>query len=114
MRALYFFSLFTLCGCAGKWVSNGLSSESFGSADHTCTLESRKMYPVRNEVAQRTRFEQQVEKCKKKEDCDGKNYKVTEVPGIESYAMDVNEDSRKDHYKACMQENGWTKQYSLF
>lgn len=114
MRVLWLLSLFAITGCAGKWVNNGSNNELFGSADSACRVEARSEFPIRNEVAQRTKFEQQVENCKKKEDCDGKKFKVTQVPTIESYAMDVNKDSREDHYIACMKKRGWEKKHPLF
>ncbi|HAT3781512.1 hypothetical protein [Serratia marcescens] len=114
MRVVWFFFLILLSGCSGKWVSSGYVSENFNSADAACSDAAKAEFPVRNEVAQRTKFGQRVESCKKKEDCDGKSYKVTEVPTIESYAMDVNHESRDDYYLSCMKSKGWKKEYHIF
>lgn len=48
-------------------------------------------------------------KCKKDDDCGkDKTYKE-QTPVMESYVIDVNEDTRNNYYLECMVSKGWTK-----
>lgn len=114
IRNIYFvaFILF-LSACSGKWEKNGSYGRTFDAANHVCEEESALKFPIRNEVAQRTKYGSHVQNCDNKDECNGKNYKVTEVPLTESYVMDVNEKSRESSYLSCMKKEGWEKKFSL-
>ncbi|MGE8283230.1 MAG: hypothetical protein ACN6PX_05115 [Stenotrophomonas lactitubi] len=99
-------------GCVTEWVPRTNAAEYSYSTDY-CSTESRGQWPVKNEVAVRTVYVEQLEKCreddKSKCDVDGK-YNRVQQPQIESYVMDVNESSRSSAYKSCMWYWGWSEQ----
>ncbi|AHF79255.1 Lipoprotein (plasmid) [Sodalis praecaptivus] len=107
---LIVISLFQLSGCTSQWIMNRPTAEDFSSARYACEAQSESKFPVKNEVAQRTVYSQHYEKCKKKEDCDGKKYTTIERPETESYVMDVNKDSRNSEFYRCMRQKGWEKE----
>ncbi len=96
-----------LCGCSSQWVKTRADADDFASANSRCEIQSRQAFPVKNEVAQRTKYSTHYEKCAKTQDCDGKTYRTVQRPEIDSYVMDVNHDSREAVYEQCMDNAGW-------
>ncbi len=94
-------------GCSSQWVKNRADADDFASANARCENQSQQAFPVKNEVAQRTKYNTHYEKCTKTQDCDGKKYRTVERPEIESYVMDVNDGSREALYIQCMGTAGW-------
>ncbi|NDJ58616.1 hypothetical protein GWD52_16815 [Enterobacteriaceae bacterium 4M9] len=96
-----------LCGCSSQWVKTRANADDFASASSRCEIQSQQAFPVKNEVAQRTKYSTRYEKCTNTQDCDGKKYRAVERPEIDSYVMDVNNDSREAVYEQCMGNAGW-------
>lgn len=107
-------AVFLLCGCSTQWIMTRSTAEAFSSAKYTCEAQSENKFPVKNEVAQRTKYSNHYEKCKNKKDCDGKDYTLTERPETESYVMDVNEGSRRQAFLSCMTQKGWESKIKWF
>lgn len=100
-------SMLLLTGCSWQWVRHSHDAVALQPALASCTVESEQRFPVRNEVAQKTVYSEQSERCSKSEDCDGKKYKTVTRPRTESYALDVNAESRRNQMQACMAKKGW-------
>ncbi|AJZ90544.1 hypothetical protein RI049_05580 [Cedecea neteri] len=96
-----------LSGCASQWVKTRGNAEEYTTARASCETQAEQKYPVRNEVAQRTKYTTYYETCGKKEDCGGEKTKAVKRPEIESYVMDVNHDSRDSLFYQCMELKGW-------
>ncbi|MCF7751790.1 hypothetical protein KQ945_13615 [Bacillus subtilis subsp. subtilis] len=100
-------SLLLLTGCSWQWVRHSHDAVALQPALASCTIEAEQRFPVRNEVAQKTVYADQYERCRKTADCDGKKYARVSRPHTESYSMDVNADSRRDQMDGCMMRKGW-------
>lgn len=103
-------SCLLLSGCTSKWVKIRSNAEEYTSASASCNSLARQTFPVKNEVAQRTKYTTDYETCRKKDDCGEKKTRAVKRPEIESYVMDVNDGSRKQLFRQCMEEKGWEKQ----
>lgn len=103
-----------LSGCFSQWVRNSANAEEFSLAKNSCEEQAESKFPVKNEVAQKTRSTQYKEDCKKDEDCNGKKYRTVRESEIESYVMDVNEDSRRHLLYQCMSRKGWKSETKWF
>ncbi len=96
-----------LAACTSKWEPIGSPELTYQEADSKCEFDSFKLFPVRNEVAQKTVYKKITKKCKKSDECgDDKTYEE-DAPATESYVMDVNENSRNKEYRLCMKRQGW-------
>ncbi len=109
-RLFSFLFILLLSGCTSVWVPvSGGSQYTQSEATATCKPEAMHLYPVKNEVAQRSVMSSVEKKCKKDDDCGkDKTYKE-QTPVTESYVLDVNEDTRNNHYLECMETKGWLK-----
>lgn len=101
-----------LVGCTSQWVQTRVDAEDYTVAQLDCETRVEQRFPVKNEVAHRTAYETRYEMCSKKEDCKGKRFRTAERPIIESYAIDVNEESRNDLFYQCMSNKGWENKVS--
>ncbi|MDA5546261.1 hypothetical protein OP862_07010 [Yersinia massiliensis] len=109
-HSLAIFAALVLSGCATKWEPLNNPTLTLQEAKKLCHEKAQAQYPVRNEVATRSVQQPTYIKCNKKDDgCSSSGYKSDKVLGFESYAMDVNEDSRNSMFLACMETNGWKK-----
>ncbi|MEQ4786784.1 hypothetical protein ABN070_08870 [Morganella morganii] len=108
---LILVSVLLLSGCSSVWVEvPGGSEYTRAEANAFCEPESHKLYPVKNEVAQRSVMRDVEKRCKKDDDCgNSKTYKE-QTPVTESYVMDVNEDSRNRYFYNCMKTKGWDRE----
>lgn len=107
---LFILLAFLLSGCSSVWVPvSGGSKFTQAEANAVCKPEALHLYPIKNEVAQRSVMAYVEKKCKKDDDCGkDKTYKE-QTPVMESYVIDVNEDTRNNYYLECMVSKGWTK-----
>ena len=96
-----------LSGCASQWVKTRSNAQEYTSARAACETQAQQTFPVRNEVAQRTKYTTYYEACTKKDDCDGEKTRAVKKPEIESYVMDVNSESRERLFTQCMAQKGW-------
>lgn len=103
-----------LAGCSERWVKTRGNAADYLTARSGCDTRAREAFPVRNEVAQRTKYTTHYEKCGKKAECDGEKWKAVKKPEIESYVMDVNGDSRAETFYQCMTDSGWETQIKWF
>lgn len=101
--------LFTACGCSGKWVRYKSDAIQFSKSNVQCHKSSLIDFPIKNEVAQKSDYEIYEKKCDKRSYCNGDGSYTVKRPTIESYVIDVNEESRIDSYSSCMSANGWKK-----
>lgn len=99
-----------LTGCTTQWVKIRTTSEDLVTAKKNCDIQAEKKFPVKNEIAQKTTYDTQYENCEKKEDCGGEKYRTIRLPQVESYVMDVNEESRRNEFTHCMNSRGWEEQ----
>ncbi|MDX7988082.1 hypothetical protein FE392_12175 [Xenorhabdus sp. 12] len=72
-----------------------------------CHESALKLFPVKNEVASRTVFNTMRQRCANSDLCGKERYFDQTFPTNESYAMDVNQDSRGRHMRNCMNREGW-------
>lgn len=107
------FLVTVLSGCSTQWVKNRFNAEDFSFAKEICEEKAGNKFPVKNEVAQRTKYTRFYETCLKNEICDGNKYKTVRQPEIESYVMDVNKDSRDNFFYQCMSQLGWKAETKL-
>ncbi|HEY3984851.1 hypothetical protein [Cedecea sp.] len=96
-----------LSGCTSQWVKTRSNAQEYTSARAACETQAQQAFPVRNEVAQRTKYTTYYEACTKKDDCDGEKTRAVKKPEIESYVMDVNSESRDRLFNQCMELKGW-------
>ncbi|MBI6547922.1 hypothetical protein H8A87_04095 [Xenorhabdus sp. VLS] len=68
---------------------------------------SSRLFPVKNEVAQRSALKTVRQPCVNGVECGKDGYYNQSVPITESYVMDVNKDSRNRYFYNCMQQKGW-------
>ena len=67
---LILVSVLLLSGCSSVWVEvPGGSEYTRAEANAFCEPESHKLYPVKNEVAQRSVMRDVEKRCKKDDDC---------------------------------------------
>ncbi|WP_167371923.1 hypothetical protein [Xenorhabdus beddingii] len=106
MKKLTFFIMISLslAGCTTQWVPATSSPTPFSEAKTTCYYSASRLFPVKNEVAQRTELRTVTHPCETK-----KGTCSYSIPTLESYVIDVNRDSRNNMYDSCMQQNGWKK-----
>ncbi|MFG6067337.1 hypothetical protein K5K93_03320 [Stenotrophomonas sp. DR822] len=102
-------------GCTMEWVKMDAGARSFGPAHSSCTARADDHWPVRNEVATRTVYEDRKVPCRLDEVCaiDGK-YNLVPMPKEESYIVDVNASDRSSEFRACMAGAGWQQQLIWF
>jgi hypothetical protein len=100
-------SCLLLSGCASKWVKTRSNAEEYITARASCETQSQRAFPVKNEVAQRTKYTTYYEACSKKDDCGSEKTRAVKKPEIESYVMDVNGESRDRLFFQCMELKGW-------
>lgn len=106
--SLAIFSAILLSGCSATWEPVGAPTLTLQQAKSLCDDTTLAQYPVKNEVATRSVEKQVSLKCKKDDaDCNSSGYKYENKLGVESYPMDVNLNSRKKAFSACMEKNGW-------
>ncbi|AYM90333.1 hypothetical protein ACMV5I_00595 [Serratia sp. T13T92] len=107
-RLFAVFPAIILSGCAATWEPLGTPTLSLQEANSLCDTESLAQYPVKNEVATRSVEKQVSLKCNKDDDgCNSSGYKYENKLGVESYPLDVNINSRKAAFTACMAKQGW-------
>lgn len=87
----------------------------FGATHAGCRAQAGEHWPVRNEVATRTVYEDQRVPCRIDEVCaiDGK-YNLVPMPKLESYIVDVNASDRSSEFGDCMAGAGWQQQLIWF
>ncbi len=111
MKRLFFFLfILLLSGCTSVWVpvSDG-SQYTQSEARATCKLEAIHLYPVKNEVFQRSVVSSTEKKCTKDDNC-GKDKTYKEQTLVtESYVLDINEKTRNNYDLECMETKGWLK-----
>ncbi|CDL87704.1 conserved hypothetical protein [Xenorhabdus cabanillasii JM26] len=90
-----------LTGCTTQWIPARSNPTPFHEANAECNTSALQRFPVKNEVAQTSHLRTVKNYCGK--DC---SYEQS-VPMTESYIIDVNERSRNQIYRFCMQQNGW-------
>ncbi|WP_340608646.1 hypothetical protein [Xenorhabdus bharatensis] len=90
-----------LTGCTTQWIPARSNPTPFHEADLECQSSALQQFPVKNEVAQTSHLKTVRNSCGK--DC---TY-MQSVPMTESYIIDVNESSRSQVYRFCMQQKGW-------
>lgn len=99
-------------GCVTEWMPRA-NAKDFSYSSNYCSVETKEQWPVKNEVAMRTVYVEQLEPCREEDkskcDVDGK-YNRVQQPQIESYVMDVNQSSRSSAYTSCMWYWGWSEQ----
>mgnify|MGYP003689222055 FL=1 len=102
-------------GCAMEWVKMDASARPFGPAHSSCMARAGDHWPVRNEVATRTVYEDRKVPCRLDEVCtiDGK-YNLVPMPKEESYIVDVNASDRSSEFRACMAGAGWQQELIWF
>ncbi|KRG50102.1 hypothetical protein [Stenotrophomonas beteli] len=102
-------------GCTMEWVKMDPGARSFGPAHSSCKARADDHWPVRNEVATRTVYEDRKVPCRLDEVCtiDGK-YNMVPMPKEESYIVDVNASDRSSEFNACMAGAGWQQQLIWF
>jgi len=102
-------------GCTMEWVKMDAGARSFGPAHSSCRAQADDHWPVRNEVATRTVYEDRKVPCRLDEVCaiDGK-YNMVPMPKEESYIVDVNASDRSSEFNACMAGAGWQQQLIWF
>lgn len=99
--------VYALIGCTSQWIKSRADAQAFPLASQYCETDAEARFPVKNEVALRTRYVTRVESCTNKAECGNKKYKSAERQEIESYVMDVNSESRRSHFYQCMAIAGW-------
>nr|WP_282550447.1 MULTISPECIES: hypothetical protein [Providencia] len=111
MKHLFsFLFILLLSGCTSVWVPvSGGSQYTQSEARATCKPEAMHLYPVKNEVAQRSVMSSVEKKCKKDDDCGKETTYKEQTPVTESYVLDVNENTRNNYYLECMETKGWLK-----
>ncbi len=96
-----------LTACTTQWVPATGNPTPFNEANQICNDVSSRLFPVKNEVAQKSVLQTVRQSCvngvKYEKDC----YYNQSVPVTESYVIDVNRDSRNQYYYNCMQQKGW-------
>lgn len=108
--SLVIFATLVLSGCTTKWEPLNNPTLTLQETKKLCHGNALAQYPVRNEVATRSVQQPTFSKCNKKDDdCYSNGYKYEKIFGVESYSMDVNENSRNSVFLACMEQNGWKK-----
>lgn len=102
-------------GCTMEWVRMDAGARPFGPAHSSCRAQADDRWPVRNEVATRTVYEDRKVPCRLDEVCaiDGK-YNMVPMPKEESYIVDVNASDRSSEFGACMAGAGWQQQLIWF
>ncbi|MEG0193806.1 MAG: hypothetical protein RR831_03955 [Stenotrophomonas sp.] len=102
-------------GCTMEWVRMDAAARPFGPAHSSCRAQADDHWPVRNEVATRTVYEDRKVPCRLDEVCaiDGK-YNMVPMPKEESYIVDVNASDRSSEFNACMAGAGWQQQLIWF
>lgn len=116
-RAMVFLGVISVVlassGCAMEWVRMDAAAPPFGATHAGCRAQAGEHWPVRNEVATRTVYEDQRVPCRLDEVCaiDGK-YNMVPMPKEESYIVDVNASDRSSEFNACMAGAGWQQQLS--
>jgi hypothetical protein len=89
-RAMVFLGVISVVlassGCAMEWVRMDAAAPPFGATHAGCRAQAGEHWPVRNEVATRTVYEDQRVPCRLDEVCaiDGK-YNMVPMPKEESY-----------------------------
>jgi len=118
-RAMVFLGVISVVlassGCAMEWVRMDAAAPPFGATHAGCRAQAGEHWPVRNEVATRTVYEDQRVPCRLDEVCaiDGK-YNMVPMPKEESYIVDVNASDRSSEFNACMAGAGWQQQLIWF
>ncbi|CAM3258966.1 hypothetical protein XNC1_2660 [Xenorhabdus nematophila ATCC 19061] len=97
----------SLTACTTQWVPTTGNPTPFYEASQTCHETASKLFPVKNEVAQRSILKTVRQSCVNGVECGKKGYYNQSVPVTESYVIDVNRDSRNHYYDSCMQQKGW-------
>lgn len=97
--------IFLLSGCETQWV-NLSSEEIFSTAKNFCHNQAKNKFPIKNEIVQRTKYLPSYTHCSRKKHC---HYRADRVE-IESYVMDVNDDSRRREFHECMGQRGWQEE----
>jgi hypothetical protein len=102
-------------GCTMEWVKMDAGARPFGPAHSSCAARADDHWPVRNEVATRTVYEDRKVPCRLDEVCtiDGK-YNMVPMPKEESYIVDVNASDRGSEFRGCMAGAGWQQQLIWF
>ncbi|MTH45512.1 hypothetical protein [Intestinirhabdus alba] len=110
-----------LSGCTSKWIpAAGKSDYTLQEAEEICYTEALRKLPIKNEIATETTYERPNLIC---DDEDNKKNKKKahkkcyidsygwQLQGqkTRSYVLDVNEESRENYYRWCMQQKGWEK-----
>ncbi len=109
MRRLTFFILIciSLAGCTTQWVPTTSSPTPFNEATMECNQLALRLFPVKNEVAQKSELRTVRQPCANGSQCGKDGYYTQSIPMTESYVMDVNQGSRNNTYNNCMQQKGW-------
>ncbi|MDC9593238.1 hypothetical protein [Xenorhabdus sp. IM139775] len=107
------FSLLMCCslaGCTTQWVPATSNPPPLNEAMAECQSSASNLFPVKNEVAQRSTLKSVRQPCSNDDKCGKEGYYYQNVPMYESYVIDVNEDSRREFYRNCMLQKGWKQQ----
>ncbi|WP_071827266.1 hypothetical protein [Xenorhabdus doucetiae] len=100
----------SLAGCTTQWVPTTSHPTPFSEATAECNLSASSLFPVKNEVAQRSTLKSVRQHCVNGVQCGKDGYYYQSVPMTESYVIDVNSDSRRGSYYSCMRQKGWKQQ----
>ncbi len=97
----------SLTACTTQWVPATGNPIPFNEATQICNDASLSLFPVKNEVAQRSVLKTVRQSCVNGVECGKDGYYNQSVPVTESYVMDVNQSSRNQYYNHCMKQKGW-------
>lgn len=94
-----------LSGCTTEWHKTRSDAQELSAARYECENKAEEKYPVKNKIAEKTVYEPHIEKCHHDKHCKPKQ---VSTPTIQSYVIDVNEDTRDQWFEHCMKEKGWS------
>ncbi|WP_244590528.1 hypothetical protein [Xenorhabdus mauleonii] len=109
MRKLIFSMMVcaSLTACTTQWVPATGNPTPFNEATQICNESASKIFPVKNEVAQKSVIRTVRQACVNGVQCGKEGYYNQSVPVTESYVIDVNRDSREQYFFNCMNQKGW-------
>lgn len=94
-----------LSGCTTEWHKTRADAQDLTTARSECETKAEEKYPVKNKIAHKTVYESYPEKCHHDKHCKPKQIST---PTIQSYVIDVNEDTRDQWFEHCMKDKGWS------
>ncbi|TLJ03245.1 hypothetical protein [Escherichia sp. E4385] len=112
MKKIYSLLLtsFLLSGCTTEWKQTRYDAQDLSTAQYECGALAEEKYPVKNRIAERTVYEAHVEKCRRNKHC---KKKYDSSPTVQSYVIDVNENTRYEWMERCMQQRGWVSEVKV-